>query len=516
MTGVSGILTQAPKHATPHGARGDHHLPETSRWTTPNRLRAGGALIGTVAVLTAVATASYTGSAHRHAADVLHTQAPSVHAAGDFLLRVEDMDAQLANALLISGDTSLRTTRAQSVQNYENERKLADADLQSATTALAGNPAALGRLDQVVDMFGSYEQLATRALQLDEQSATRKAGTAPADVVTAYRAALRYLAGDGSAAGNADTLVGRARGLYDLADADIGRSAQDAEDTVTNAQGVLFGFGLLLLGALGVVQWRMAGRFRRTVNPGLAAASLTAAALLVAGVATFQSAVGELHSGKADAFDSVQSLTMAKAISYDANADESRWLLDPADGAAYEANFLEKAKRIAHVRVSAGEPDVATYEKDVAQATQELVNGATSSPQSLASQFGTDSLLGFELNNITFGGEGAAALTVVSDYGAYLEGDAKIRAFQIDTPAGLHSAVDFDTDAQTPGTSDQTFDAYGGHLDDLIAINQAEFQSSMSAALSKLAVWAWIPYLFAALVVAFAALGLRIRLVEYR
>ena len=59
------------------------HLAAVPRWTTPNRLRAWGALIGVLALATAAVAASIAGGAHSQGTDVLRTQAPSVHAAGD-------------------------------------------------------------------------------------------------------------------------------------------------------------------------------------------------------------------------------------------------------------------------------------------------------------------------------------------------------------------------------------------------------------------------------------------------
>jgi hypothetical protein len=486
------------------------------RRTTPNLLRTRAVVIGVIAFAATVASASYAASAQGHVVDVLRTQAPSVHATGDFLLRVEDMDAQLGNALLISGDTSLKTSRAQSVKLYEGERRAADADLQAATTALAGNPAALDQLGRLVDMFGSYQQLATRALQLDEQSNTVRAGTAPADVVAAYQNALRYLAGDPGDQ-QSDSLIAHAQALYAVSNALITRSAQDAEHTMSSGEGVLLGLSLLLLWTLAVVQWRITRQFHRAVNPGLAAASLTAVALLVAGAVGFQSAISDFHSGKSDAFDSIQSLTRAKAISYDANADETRWLLDPRDATRYEAAFVGKAEQIAQPAGTPDETDVTAYESGISQVEAALTRRVlTGDDLAAMNPLRTDSLLGFELGNITFTGEQTAALIVVSDYDAYLRGDAKIRLLPVGTPAALHDAIEFDTDSVTPGTSDQTFNAYSRALDDLIAINSAAFESSMTSALADLDALSWAPYVFLVLIVGLTGAGLRPRLVEYR
>ena len=48
-----------------------------------------------------------------------------------------------------------------------------------------------------------------------------------------------------------------------------------------------------------------------------------------------------LRVAKKDAFDSVLALTQARAVSYDANADESRYLIDP-DRAAKLIEHVQK------------------------------------------------------------------------------------------------------------------------------------------------------------------------------
>jgi hypothetical protein len=49
---------------------------------------------------------------------------------------------------------------------------------------------------------------------------------------------------------------------------------------------------------------------------------------------------------KQDAFDSVLALSRMRAVSYDANADESRYLVDPARAGQYRQAFLDKSQQV--------------------------------------------------------------------------------------------------------------------------------------------------------------------------
>ena len=89
------------------------------------------------------------------------------------------------------------------------------------------------------------------------------------------------------------------------------------------------------------------------VNPPLlAAAVLTAGGWLWALVALWQSS-SDIKVAKQDAFDSIAVLEAARATAYEANGDESRWLLNKMQGGKpdqiqfYANSFQEKAGKIA-------------------------------------------------------------------------------------------------------------------------------------------------------------------------
>ena len=117
---MSGTLTQAPNRNTTHRATAsgssfsDHltHLPPPLRGTTPNVLRAAVAAAGVLALVAAVVLTGAASGARNQISTVGNTDAPSVRAADDFLFRLQDMDAQLVNALLVNGDTQVHVPRA--------------------------------------------------------------------------------------------------------------------------------------------------------------------------------------------------------------------------------------------------------------------------------------------------------------------------------------------------------------------------------------------------------------------
>lgn len=88
--------------------------------------------------------------------------------------------------------------------------------------------------------------------------------------------------------------------------------------------------GILLLAVLGVLQWYVACRFRRILTPGVLAATVCTLLAVLLGAQMLSASAEHLRGARRDAFDSVVALSRARAIAYDANADDSRYLLAPA------------------------------------------------------------------------------------------------------------------------------------------------------------------------------------------
>ena len=164
------------------------------------------------------------------------------------------------------------------------------------------------------------------------------------------------------------------------------------------------------------LQLFLARRYRRIVNPALAAATVLAVAFTAVAAVRLDAASSDLTVAKHDAFDSILALTQARAVSYDANADESRYLVDPGRAAPYQQAFLGASQQLAAV----GQASIASY--DAALAAD--INAYTRDSSDV--RFG--GYLGAEFRNITFPGERAAAVTTLLAYQRYERDDRTLRA----------------------------------------------------------------------------------------
>ncbi|MEY9934716.1 hypothetical protein ABH926_009384 [Catenulispora sp. GP43] len=512
---MSGTLTQAPNRSTSHRATtngtsfSDHltHIPHAPRGTTPNLLRAAAAATGVLALIAAVVLTGSASGAQSKISAVGSTDAPSVRATDDFLFRLQDMDAQLVNALLVNGDTQVHVSRGASEALYDADRKAADGDLEAATVALAGDQSALDQLHAVSDAYGQYQAQATRTLADDEREGGTTAGAAPASIFADYLAGHSILFGDDDNGG----LMKSATGLETASKDAIDSSASSTTDALNVAVAEFLVFGLLLTGALAGLQVFVFRRFKRVLNPALIAATVVALILTIGGAAGAASAAGDFHTAKSDAFDSVLALSEADATSAGINSDESRWLLAqnyPAQRSEYQQSFLHGEDAIAGVP---GATDIGSYAGLLkGEASARTVDDLNQTTLSHNSSFGE------EFTNITFPGEAEQALAAFTAYSAYIQDDATLRMMPMDSAKGIKAAIDFDTNADTPGTSDQAFNAYSKALDTVIANNEAHFESSMPAAKNGIGLWSWLPYVLALLLIGLTVLGLRSRLTEYR
>lgn len=83
--------------------------------------------------------------------------------------------------------------------------------------------------------------------------------------------------------------------------------------------------------------------------------------MMVGGIALMATEAEYLRGAKENAFDSLLALRQARAVSYDANADESRYLIGLGRTNTYERAFLDKSESLAGV----GAGDVSRYDDAV-------------------------------------------------------------------------------------------------------------------------------------------------------
>jgi hypothetical protein len=408
----------------------------------------------------------------------LRAHTDEVSATSDLYYELNDMDAQAANALLVGyhpadpsmAPASVDATASTSV--YEHDRTAADADLEKITR----NPLLAVQAERLLDDLGSYEALIAQALYIDQQADHELPATPPAAALAAYSQASSMLHA---------TLLPIA---LQVADADS--SAVDASYAGERSDATAYGYATLALAllaaaALGMGNRYHARRFRRRLSL-LALGALVSVVLGATGLTTQLAAADHLHYAKQEAYDSINALTRAKAVSDDANADESRWLLTRTS--ALQASFFQKISTVAGVPGVSGE--------SAGSAPQPYYSGLSTAVSSLRLDAAADTVsgvrlsgyLGTELDNITFAGEAQAAYDTTRAFNTYLQDDATIRS---DAESGdLAAAVAFDIGTR-PGQSNYAFNQYMAKLSAVIGINDAAFTSGIAAGLGGTGAATW-------------------------
>ncbi|MFI1168517.1 hypothetical protein ACH4UM_34300 [Streptomyces sp. NPDC020801] len=457
--------------------------------TVPARLRLLRAatilLAATLAVLLLVAGIAALGAWN----SVADRDAPRTTSAADLNLALNDMDAQAANVLLSSGDAGkgrLQTPYTKAVGFYGDARREIGHDLRALAVAAQGSREDEKTVESLTDDFAEYQELIGRALENDGHRGGKPAALA------GYRRATDLLR---------NQLLPAARALVSSNDAAFDGEYSSARSTASAQLATVFALGVVLLAVLGVLQCYLARSFRRFLNPGVLAATVCTLLAVVLGAQMLSASADRLRGARREAFDSVVALSRARAIAYDANADESRYLLDPQRRTQYEDAFLAKSQQLYGLKGATA----STYDPELATTWQAYE--ADHHDLRFTGEFRR------ELDNITFSGERAAAEKAVDAYAVYQRDDRKIRAL---LAAGKErEAVEFCMDWE-PGTSNAHFGAWMAALDKVAGINRAHFASSVRdgrSAVSGLLPWAAGLLAAAGLL---TLLGLRPRLAEFR
>jgi hypothetical protein len=250
--------------------------------------------------------------------------------------------------------------------------------------------------------------------------------------------------------------------------------------------------GAILIIILAGLQAYLSSRFRRLINPVLAVATVAALILIGTTVGLLTSEADHLRKAKNDGFDSVLSLSRARAISNNANADETRYLLDPGRADTYEQVYLDKSQEILYV--PAGNLDA--YHREV--------------DRRIAGGSGFMGFLGAEAHHVTLPGQRSALDTTLAGYRRVQQNDGRLRALAVST-GGRHSAIALRMDAAS-----RDFDQYDKALVSLTAIHQKAFEGAIRDGDKGLSGWN-VALPGAAIFIAILILvGVRPRLSEFR
>lgn len=466
------------------------------QWSTPARLRVRAAAVIVLACCLVALTAALLSQVREEFGAIGQTDEPEAIAATNLYFKLTDMDGSAADVLLVGTGTAL-VTAAQTdhqyyVDTYAADRVQASRDLAQAVVAETGNAAARQQLSSVLAQLGQYEALIADA-ELLSQQAHDPTGKPSPDVSASYDDATRLMQ---------TAILPQVSDLAASSQSGLNRAYSDAKLNAAAGVVCVVVLGLVVIAALVALQVLLAVRFQRRINPALALATVLAIAFTAAAGTRFYAAYTHAHVARYDSFSSLQALSMAYAVSNNADADESRFLVDPARAAQYEQAYLSKAQEIVNVGKNAGydqylpllNADIAAYQRNNADI-----------------RFG--GYLGQEFRNITFPGERQAAVSALLAFRAYETDDRTLRAL---AQTSLAAAVSFDIGVAR-SQSDGAFNAYATALRSDIAINSAAFNQAVadgqgSASPGFLALAALAAVGVAALTYA----GVRSRLAEYR
>jgi hypothetical protein len=437
--------------------------------TTPGQLQAIAAVI-TLAALMLWAVAQSGLSSMNHCIQTIGKDTvPSIVAAEKIRASLADMDANAANCFFSQGTREARTA-------YEADRHAAaDSLVTAANNITYGNEERvpiLTMVDGLQGYVGLVETARSKGFPLGMDALRQSSIQMHSQLLPA-----------------AESLD---RANFSHLDAIYKASKESIPGTLTR----LWMVGILVLLALIGLNAYITLKMKRMVTIPVAAAAL----LLLGWILTMGNAIGsvesDLKTAKEDAFDSVHALWKTRAIAYDANADESLYLLErgsvrtPESGAALDQAFRQNVSQI------------------IGPTTPEQIMQQVSSGKPNLS-----GLIGEELKNITFDGEKEAALEVVKTYAAYLSIDEKIR--QLETSGNHQQAVELCTGSKE-GESNWCFDQFDKALGKVLDINQKAFDKSIEKSFGDIAGLTAAAPLVSAIIIALVWVGIIPRLREYR
>jgi hypothetical protein len=443
------------------------------KWTTPRLLKTGLWLTWGASAL--VLTTSMIGvQSQRQAIKTLgQDAAPSVITA----LRLKDalagMDANAANELLFPPGRG-----AEALKGYEERLdKFAERLVAVAENITYGE----AERQPILTIQRMTIEYITKLQQARDFHAAGKRS----DAIVAYRSAAEVLD---------QTLLPAVNDLERTNFNALQQSYREQSETIARQLFLTIISGCLLIGGLVGLQLWLHHHLRRMLNPLLLIATLLAVGGL--GDTTLRSLTASNHfeNAKSDAFTSIRALRQARALAYGANADESRYLLDPANAARHEQAFFDKVNQIAKIPVGK------TFAMVIIESAQgKTVPGFTGS-------------LAEELSNITYKGERESAIANLKALGIYLEIDRQIR--QLASSGNYQAAIALCL-GKNPGQSDWAFAEFKQANDETFNINLKEFNQAVERSSQELKDFdIKMPVILAAIAL-LTFLGLQPRLKEY-
>ena len=494
MTGDTGRFRTHLPSATPQeppARRPAVRLRRLGLQTTPERIRALAAVavlaIGGFYIVANIAV----GNARDGLRVIGHDAGPQVLATGDLYYALGDMDSQVAS-ILLTGREPGPGAGQQELRSYSQDRATADRAALQAAELSAGDPADQEAVRSILDGLGQYERLVSRAMVLDEQ-AHHLAGPPPANVIAVYRQATDLMTLD---------LLPPAYNLTLEGGATVREAYAAKRSAVLEGRFWVGLAGLAVIAVLVALQFFVVARFRRRLNPALAVATLGLIVLTVSAVRLLSDEAAHLQAAKTSGFDSILTMSQARAIGNSLHADQSRFLLDPGRADAYSLAYLDKSQTVLYVASG----NLSEYYTALSTA----MKAYRANPRALG-------FLGF------YGDEarahpGPAVTAALARYQQFQADDQRIR--QLVNAGQDRQAVRLLT-GRTAGSAGYDFDQYNQAVVSIIGQHRATFDQTIRAGdrelgRSVLGNWAVLLPLAALGVAVLVVVGVWARLAEYR
>jgi hypothetical protein len=442
------------------------------KFNTPQLLRSGWYTTWGVSLLLLIVSI-YGVQAQRQAIKTVGKDAaPSILTAQQLQDSFADMDASLANELLLKPGEN-----QQALADFEkNRKKIADRLVAAARNITYPAEEAIV---QSLQLNGS-----AYLLKLQEARDAHKRGDT-LGTLNIYRSAATLID---------EQIIPQAEQLSRV-------NAQELEKTYAN-QG-FFNSGIALLIAtvglaqiviLLIIQIFLYRRMRRMLNLPLLGATAIAIIFLAYTLSSFVGATNNLKVAKADAFDSLRALRQMRALSYKANADESRYLLDRSNAIVHEQAFNDKITKILTIPAN------------------QSIDSILANVQQKKPTQGITGLFAEELNNITFKGERELAIDTLKYLNDYLAIDKQIR--QLSSSGKIAEAIALCVGTK-PGESNWAFDRYKNKQTELINLNKEEFEDNIKIGAQHLDNYETIAAVALSSIAILTLFGVRPRLIEY-
>jgi hypothetical protein len=445
-----------------------------SKYQTPQILRGG--LYVTWGVILLLLMVSIWGVRSQRGAieTVGKYTAPSVLTAQQLQDSLAGMDASLASELILKpGDPRQKEVE---IEFQTNRKKIA------ARVVAAAKNITYPQEQEIVEKLQCYD--GDYLLKLQEARDAHRRGDSIA-ALSIYQSAATLMD---------EKIIPKAEELSQVNSRELEKAYAEQGTANGVISFVIMMLGLALITILIAVQIYLYQRMRRILNLPLLGATAIAMIFLGYTIGSFVNATSNLYVAKNDAFESLYALRKMRALSYRANADESRYLLDRANAAQHDRSFNTKIKAILIIPPGFSNEAV-VKEIDV----NSRIPGLTG-------------LFANSLNNITFTGEKELAIETFKAFNDYLKIDTQIR--QLATSGKLPEAIALSLGTKT-SKSDGIFDRYKKIHTQLMQLNEKEFERNIELGNDRLANFEFIASVALGSVAILTLVGLRPRLAEY-